>query len=101
MRELGWSRVAVNYQQFRDDAQRYAHMTADNAIGTWSDLDLKDINQVFTDFGPEFNVDMLGIEDFIVEPIDKLDSINDILQESKPKDSKEIECPNCGERFTK
>lgn len=101
MRELGWTQVAVNYQRFKDDAQRYAHMTADNAIGSWSDLDFKGINEIFTEFGPEFNVDMLGIEDFVVEPIDKLDPIDDILKEEKPKDSKEIECPACGERFKK
>ena len=99
MKRLGWDKVAVNYQTFKDDAQRYAHMTADNSIGFWSDLDFKDINQKFVEFGPEFDVNMLGIEDFVIEPIEKLDPIDELIDLDKPKDSKEIECPNCGERF--
>lgn len=100
MKKLGWDKVAVNYQTFKDDAQRYAHMTADNAIGYWSDLDLKEINNVFTQFGPEFDVNMLGIEDFTIEPIEKIDSIKDILNNDED-DDEEIECPHCGERFKK
>ena len=73
MKKLGWEKIAVNYQKFDDDAQRYAHMTADNAIGSWSDLDLSQINMDMLDLGPELDLDMLGLKDFIIEPIEKLD----------------------------
>lgn len=73
MKKLGWAQVAVNYQTFKDDAQRYAHMTADNAIADWADLDLAQINADMLDLGPELDLELLGIEDFVLEPIEKLD----------------------------
>ena len=101
MKKLGWPKVAVDYQSFTDYEQMYAHMTADNGIATWAELDLKDINEMFTDFGPEFDVDLLGLKDFHVEPLDKLDvpKLDDIDEDDDNDD--EIECPNCGERFKK
>lgn len=73
MKKLGWDKVAVNYQTFKDEAQRYAHMTADNAIAEWAALDLAQINQDMLDLGPELDLELLGIEDFVLEPIEKLD----------------------------
>ena len=73
MKKLGWKEVAVDYQTFLDDAQRYAHMTADNAIAEWAALDLGQINQDMLDLGPELDLELLGIEDFVLEPIEKLD----------------------------
>lgn len=100
MKHLGWDKVAVDWQEFEDYEQMYSHMTADNAIGEWSALDLKDINNMFTDFGPEFDVDLLGLKDFHVEPLDKIEAPKlDDLDDDEEDD--EIECPNCGERFKK
>lgn len=73
MKKLGWDKVAVNYQTFKDEAQRYAHMTADNAIAEWASLDLAQINADMLDLGPELDLELLGIEDFVLEPIEKLD----------------------------
>ena len=73
MKKLGWDKVAVNYQTFKDDAQRYAHMTADNAIADWAALDLSQINTDMLDLGQELDLELLGIEDFVLEPIEKLD----------------------------
>lgn len=101
MKYLGWDKVAVDYQSFDDYEQMYTHMTADNAIAEWSALDLKDINKMFTDFGPDFDVDLLGLKDFEVEPLDKIEmpKLDDI--EEDEENNGEIECPNCGERFKK
>lgn len=73
MKRLGWDKVAVNYQTFKDDAQRYAHMTADNAIGDWSSIDLGDINKTIEEYGPELDVESLGLRNFKIEPMDKFD----------------------------
>lgn len=72
MKKLGWEKIAVDYQKFEDDAQRYAHMTADNAIGEWSNLDLSKVNVDMLDIGP-MDIDLLGIKDFVIEPIEKFD----------------------------
>jgi len=67
----GLSKVPVSYQDFTDDEQEYAHMTADNAIADWATLDLSAINKDIIELGPDFNIDMLGIKDFEIEPADK------------------------------
>ena len=73
IKKLGWDKVAVNYQTFKDDAQRYAHMTADNAISEWSKIDFGDINKIIDGLGPEFDVEALGLKDFKIEPLEKFD----------------------------
>ncbi len=70
MKKLNWEKVAVNFQDFENDAQEYAHMTADNAIAEWAALDLGKINQDFLDLGPDLDIEMLGFKDFEVEPLD-------------------------------
>lgn len=81
-----WKEYPVNYQDYEDEAQEYSDMTADNAISSWSVLDLSQINQDFLEFGPDFDVDLLGIKDFEVEPIDKLEPVGDEehIPETKP-----------------
>lgn len=64
-------KVPVSYQDFTDDEQEYAHMTADNAIAEWATLDLSMINKDIIELGPDFNIDMLGIKDFALEIADK------------------------------
>lgn len=73
----GWTKVPVSVQQYEDEAQEYAHMTSDNAIAEWADLDLSQINAEMLDLGPDFDVDLLGLKDFEIEPLDKLDGASD------------------------
>lgn len=70
MKSIGWDKVAVNFQDFESEAQEYSHMTADNALAEWAALDLGQINQDFLDLGPDLDVEMLGIKDFLIEPLD-------------------------------
>lgn len=65
--------VPVSFQDYTDEAQEYADLQADNAIASWSELDLSAINSDIVDLGPDFDIDLLGIKDFVVEPADKLD----------------------------
>ena len=74
MKKLGWEKVAVDYQDFPDEATEYAHMTADNAIAEWAYLELSQVNMDFLDLGPDLDIDMLGIKDFEIEPIEKFDA---------------------------
>ncbi len=69
--QLGMKEVPVIYEDFEDEAMEFQHLTADNAIASWAELDLSKINQDFLQFGPEFDVDLLGIKDFVLEPLDK------------------------------
>jgi DNA modification methylase len=65
----GWKEYPVDYQDYDDEAQEFADLTADNAVSLWAELDLAGINQDALDFGPDFDLDMLGIKDFeLVDP---------------------------------
>jgi|LakMenE18May11ns_1017448.scaffolds.fasta_scaffold9955855_11 hypothetical protein len=70
-KHLGWREVPVSFQDYESDEQEYADLQADNAIATWSVLDLSGINADLAHLGPDFDIDFLGIKDFEIEPADK------------------------------
>lgn len=82
----GLKEVPIVFQDFSDNSSEYAFLQSDNAIGAWSALDLGEISADLENLGPDFDIDMLGIKNFFVEPADK------------PK--KERLCPHCGESLT-
>lgn len=73
LKQLKWQKAPVDYQEYEDEAQEYADMVADNAIAEWAAQDLSEINLEMIELGPDFDVDMLGIENFTIEPIEKYD----------------------------
>lgn len=72
-RHLGWTEVPVNFQDYDSDEQEYADVQSDNAIASWAELDLSGVNSDLADLGPDFDLDLLGIKDFVLEPVEKLD----------------------------
>lgn len=60
----GWDTVPVNYQDYENADQEYADLQADNAIASWSELDLSGINSDIGDLGPDFDIEMLGLRGF-------------------------------------
>lgn len=73
-KKLGYNLLPVMYQDFDNEAQEYAYLTSDNAIASWAELDLSAINTEMLDLGPDFDLDMLGIKDFVIEPIEKFEA---------------------------
>lgn len=67
----GWKQAPVVYQEFENEEQEYAFVQSDNAIANWAELDLSGINLDLADLGPDFNIDMLGLQSFLLEPADK------------------------------
>lgn len=67
----GVDQMPVVYQNFDSDEAEYAFIQSDNAIALWSELDLSGINSDLPDLGPDFDLDVLGIKDFVLEPADK------------------------------
>lgn len=78
-KKLKIKEVPVIYQEFESEAQLYSYIVSDNAIGkdSWATLDLSMINTEMLDFGPDFDIDMLGIKDFVIEPIEKYEALTD------------------------
>lgn len=91
---LGLKEVPVNYQEYESSEQEYADLVADNAIALWAEIDLAGVNQDLGDLGPEFNIDHLGLKDFILDPSD-FQSVPDKLDPNL-KEAQLKTCPNCG-----
>lgn len=89
---LGMQVLPCLFQDFDSEEQEYAAGVSDNSIAAWSELDLKGIGEDVLDFGPAFNVDLLGLKDFVIEPAEKMD-------DPAPKITQPIECPSCGHKF--
>lgn len=92
----GIKKMPVVYQDFKNADAEYAFIQSDNAIALWSDLDISAIDLDVKNLDVDFNVDMLGIKNFVIDPIDPSDD------EFNPSDSSEEDrphkvCPHCGE----
>lgn len=71
-KQLNQTRVPVHYQDFESEEQEYAFLTSDNAIAAWSELDLAAINVDIQELGPDFDIDLLGIRNFVVDMSEKI-----------------------------
>lgn len=67
-RFLGLDEVPVSFQDYADTDQEYADIVADNAIASWSELDFSAINLEIEHFSPDFDIDLLGIQNFKLDP---------------------------------
>ncbi len=84
-------KVPIEYQDFETPDLEYGFLVCDNGIARQAELNLAQINIDMIDLGP-MDIDLLGIKDFTIEPLDKLKDGEEIPKKSKA-------CPNCG--FTK
>ena len=86
-----WSKVPVSFQNYESEEQEYADLISDNAIASWSELDLSAINTDIADLGPDFNIDYLGLQNFNIDLTDKLDPQCDEDEAPEPA-AKAISC---------
>lgn len=61
-KKLGMEQVPVIYQDFENEAQEYAHLTADNEIARWAELDRQAVHLELQEL--DLDIDLLGIENF-------------------------------------
>lgn len=87
----GWEKVPVNYQDFESEDAEYQHMVADNSLQGWSELDFSMINSQLAEFDPKFDLDLLGIKNFTLDP----PILESEPEKPKTKKSKQVTCPNC------
>lgn len=88
---MNWKHVPVDFQHYDSLEQEYADMVADNEIARWATTSLELVNAELPDLGPDLNIDLLGIQNFVLEPAEKNDGT-----EEKKKAKKETQCPECG-----
>ena len=72
----GMKELPVIYQDFKDEAEEYAHLTADNEIARWASLDVEKLKIDLKDL-PEINIEMLGLKDIDLVPIEVLEPQSD------------------------
>lgn len=82
-----WSEVPVNLQDYESDEQEYADVQSDNAIASWAELNLSQINTDLGELGPDFDIDLLGIQDFVLEPAELIPQCDedDIPDQVEPR----------------
>jgi hypothetical protein len=95
--QLGMKQVLVSYQEFESEELEYGFGISDNAIASWSELDLAGINSDIPMLGPDFDIDLLGIKEFTVEVADKEIEINE--KELDENIETNQECPSCGYKW--
>jgi hypothetical protein len=86
--KAGEKNVPVVFQDYDNDEQEYADIVADNAIASWSELDLANINTEIGELGPDFDIDLLGIKDFTLDVAEKLEpgcDEDDVPEKVEPK----------------
>lgn len=93
-KKMGMNLVPVMYQDFDNEAQEYAYLTSDNAIASWAELDLSAVNTEMLDLGPDFDIDMLGIKEFRIEPLEKFEMEDELREDMNKKFLLEITFPN-------
>lgn len=99
-KQAGMKELPVIFQDFKDEAEEYAHLTADNAIARWAELDLSMVNAQMLEFGPDFDIDMMGLKDFVIEPMERFEEKEFSEKEINPDDIKlEKVCPRCAYEF--
>ena len=92
---LKWKEVPVSFQEYESEEQEYADTISDNSIASWSELDLSGINSDLTDLGPDFDIDLLGIQHFKIDISEKLDdAIEQLNNEREKKWVFEAQFPN-------
>lgn len=99
-KRLGYKELPVMFQDFESEEQEYAAQVSDNAIAYWSELDLSGINADLPDLGPDFDIDVLGIKAFSLDPNFEPGTEDD---QGKLDETKIVimECPHCGQSFEK
>jgi hypothetical protein len=93
----GIKEFPVVFQDFESSEQEYAFIQSDNAIALWADLDLAGINSDLPNLGPDFDISMLGINNFTLDPVNFEPGTEE--EQGKLDEKQLTKCPNCGDIF--
>lgn len=63
--EMGLEKVPVIFQDFDDEEMEYQHLTADNAIALWAELEMPSIHYDITQLNELFDKELLGLRNSI------------------------------------
>lgn len=92
--------VPVSFQDYENEDQEIADLIADNALNEWEPTSRTAVNLVVPHLGPDFDINMLGLKDFTLDPQFAPGSEEDQGQLDQKK-LEYLECPHCGKQFEK
>jgi hypothetical protein len=98
-KQVGMKTFPVSRQDFEDEEQEYAFGVADNAIALRAQLDLAGINQDIVNLGPDFDLSLLGLKDFALDPPNFEPGSEEDQGQLDQKKIVIMECPHCKEHF--
>lgn len=94
LHRLGWTKAAVDYQDYENEAQEFADLIADNKI---AELSIHDDRKMIEEIGKfdDLNLEMLGIKNLIFN--DNEDAGFDPSEsDGLPEEKSSKSCPHCG-----
>jgi len=94
-KKLKMTHIPATYQDYDSEEQEYADGIADNALDKWAELDLSGINVDLAELGPDFDINLLGLKDFVLD-MSEVSIKEKELDENIPTDK---ECPSCGYKW--
>lgn len=95
-KKVGLTDVPVHFKAFANGDDEYGWGIEDNGISKWAELDMAGINQDIIDLGPDFDIDLLGLKDFTIDPHGEVSINEKELDENLNTDH---ECPSCGYKW--
>jgi hypothetical protein len=91
--------MPIIYQDFDNEDQETAFGISDNAIADWAELDLAAINVDIGDIGPDFDLELLGMEFFTLDAPNFEPSSEDEQGKLDQRQLKFLTCPHCQKEF--
>jgi ParB-like chromosome segregation protein Spo0J len=101
---LGLSQVPVDYQDFKTDADEWAHLVADNRIAELAEVDANGIRELLSELKAEdFDLDLAGFDVSALEVLLAEPQEPEPPEDFKPVDEDlptEYQCPKCQYRWS-
>jgi DNA modification methylase len=72
-KQNGWTTAPVDRQDYASEADEYADMVADNKIAELATTDMSMVNTDALELGADFDLELLGIPDFTLVDIEKVE----------------------------
>lgn len=77
LQKLGWSKAAIDTQDYANEAEEYADVVADNKIAELAKHDDMMMIDTLRDMDFDLDLDLLGMDDFSLPEIKELDNANE------------------------
>lgn len=90
IKKLGWQKAAVDWQEFANEAEEYAHMMADNKIAELAQSNDDLFEEIALSLGEGFDHELLGLKEEIVYE-------NPQSDDAPAQAPHEEKCPECGQ----